>query len=212
MDNRLKGLLNLEVSLATHRKLGYPIFESGNYNLNLVGYRSSNRVSNDFDDVIVVFYKVNDVWRYDAYTATLDPGITYLESPFSWEAKKDGAFIIARGHYPQLFAKGWFNGRECLYQRTPVRGYRDKNWNNILDLDPKTLSSGMYGILLHPHFQSKRVADKVWNSSAGCQVLQDDADFTKLMAICGKTVQLYGNKISYSVIEENEIVLPKKTV
>ncbi len=55
----------------------YKFFESGDYNLNIIGIRNSDtgsKVTNVFDDLLTVSYKIGDVWHFKKWAATTDPG------------------------------------------------------------------------------------------------------------------------------------------
>jgi hypothetical protein len=198
--------LSLEKIKATQEKLNYPVFHKGDYNLNLVGIRSPNRIANNFDDLFVIYYKINNQWQYHQFPVTLDPGLTYLQTPFSPEAKKNGAFIIAPGFYRNLWKLGTFRGQYALIQINPVQGYRDNNWNHIIDLDPNTLTKGMFGILFHPHFQNTKIAQKVWNSSAGCIVPQSNDDFQLTINLCLKAKSIFGNQFSLTILHYEQLI------
>ncbi len=46
----------------------YKFFESGDYNLNIIGIRNSDtgsKVTNVFDDLLTVSYKIGDVWHFN---------------------------------------------------------------------------------------------------------------------------------------------------
>ena len=54
---------------------GYKFFENGDYNLNIIGIRTiGNKVTNVFDDLLTVSYKVNGEWVFKQWAATTDPG------------------------------------------------------------------------------------------------------------------------------------------
>ena len=86
------------------REKGYRFFDSGDFNLNIVGIRSPDRLSNKFDDVICCVYKVNGTWRYKA------------------------------GQYRGAFHIGLHRGKyTALVQRKKVTVYRDNNRDSTLD-------------------------------------------------------------------------------
>ncbi len=54
---------------------GYAFFENGDYNLNIIGIRTiGNKVTNVFDDLLTLSYKVNGEWVFKQWAATTDPG------------------------------------------------------------------------------------------------------------------------------------------
>ena len=74
--------------------LGYKWFESGQYNVNIVGVRNSetkDNVTNKFDDCITVSYNVNGEEKFHCFKATTDPGSHWEKNllPFSFDRIKD---------------------------------------------------------------------------------------------------------------------------
>ena len=71
------------IKRALERK-GYKFFESGDYNVNIVGVRNSltkNKVTNAFDDLMTLSYKIGGEWQYHEFDCTTDPGTHYMDSP-----------------------------------------------------------------------------------------------------------------------------------
>ena len=69
-----------QIKEAVTRK-GYRYFESGDYNVNIIGIRNSdtkNVVTNRFDDTITVAYKVDGEWQYHEMDCTTDPGTHWV--------------------------------------------------------------------------------------------------------------------------------------
>ena len=78
--------------------LGYKWFESGEYNVNIVGVRNSSTgvdVTNKFDDCITVSYKIGDEWQFHCYKCTTDPGTHWVENIM----KKEGVAVLKPGQY-----------------------------------------------------------------------------------------------------------------
>ena len=82
---------------------------------------------------------------------------------------------------------------------------RDATGDSTLDMDPKTLTEGWYGINIHhsggssthPAAEDKRVG----LASAGCQVFRDKADWAEAMDICEARIPADGI-FTYTLIEE----------
>ena len=84
-----------------------------------------------------------------------------------------------------------------------VSVYRDSDRDVILDKNNATIETGFFGINIHR--ASSRGSTKLVNSySAGCQVLQDVADFYQLMRLCETSAGIYGNKFTYTLLEEKD--------
>lgn len=84
---------------------------------------------------------------------------------------------------------------------------RDADRDNVLDFelmnDPKKIITGIFKTNIHranEDYESIQV-DK-W--SAGCQVIADPIDFAMLMNLCDKASMLYGNKFSYTLLENKD--------
>ena len=100
---------------------GYRWFESGEYNLNIVGIRNSstkNRVTNRFDDTITLSYKLNDQWKFHQYDCTTDPGIYWVENLLN----PNGVAILKPGQYRSSHEIGLHQGKyKALRQKNSIK-------------------------------------------------------------------------------------------
>tara|TARA_B100000963_G_scaffold361518_1_gene397396 strand:- start:2723 stop:3322 length:600 start_codon:yes stop_codon:yes gene_type:complete len=181
---------------------GYAFFFKGDYNLNIIGVRGENRDANKFDDSLLCIYKINGEWVVDDYTITTDAGTHWLENPMN----KKGCAILKCNQYRGCYKLGLHRGEYmALVQKGKVEVYRDNNKDNFLDLDESTLDEGYFGINIHrsnPRTESKSV-DK-W--SAGCQVFQKKSSYDKFIGTCLKASDLWGDKFTYTLINEKELI------
>lgn len=187
----------------TLRKKGYTYFTKGDYNLNLIGIRSNADrfgIKNAFNDAFVVEYKVNDKWQSKIYPCTTDPGIYYLKEKL---LSSKGCAILKPNQYRSTFKLGLHQGKyKALVQSKPVTVYRDNNKDDKLDyVNPET---GMFGINIHKAGEESKHVDK-W--SAGCQVLAIRKNFDELIELCEISSKLYGNSFTYTLIEEEDLIL-----
>ena len=105
---------------------GFLWFNSNtNYDVNIVGIRNSapgKKVSNIFDDLITISYKVNGEWFFHAWPATTDPGkkgVLEFKNPA-------GVARLVEGQYRGSHTIGLHQGKyEALKQQKPVKVYRD---------------------------------------------------------------------------------------
>lgn len=174
---------------------GYVLFK-GDYNLNLIGIRAKDNTANTFNDLICVLYQLSNKWILKAYKATTDPGIYYREHP----SNVDGTAILFPTQHRAAFTLGKHKGEyPCLVQCKPVKVYRDKDKDQVLDyVNPTDTFSG---IQIH-RANSKKESTVVNNWSAGCQVFASPNDFADFMALYFTSKGLYGNKITYTLLEE----------
>ena len=176
---------------------GYKVFTNGDYNLNITGIRSPERVANAFDDRLCVTYKADGIWRTETYECTTDPGSPYLLRPIN----NYGCAILAPGQYRGAYSIGKHRGQYlALVQTGKVQVYRDDNRDNILDMDPETIQNGYFGINIHKRTGE---SDTINGASAGCTVLRYAWAFERLMFLAGKQVSERGYKtFTYTLIEE----------
>lgn len=176
---------------------GYAVFTSGDYNLNITGIRSPQRVANAFDDRLCVTYKVNDIWTTETYEITSDPGSPYLLRPIN----NYGCAVLAPGQWRGCYTIGKHRGQYlALVQSGKVKVFRDNNRDNIIDMDPETLQEGYFGINIH---KRDGTSDTVNGASAGCQVFRYEKEFDRMMWLAGKQVSERGFKtFTYTLLEE----------
>ena len=180
---------------------GYAWFEgSKDYDLNIVGVRNASTgqvVTNVFDDVLTVSYKVAGVWKFESWPATTDPGkkgvLEYHNAA--------GVARLVEGQYRGSHTIRLHQGKyEALGQAKNVKVYRDANKD--LTYNEDTIQEGIFGINIH-----KAGADSTYveNWSEGCQVFKRSADFDKFMAICRLAASIHKNSFSYTLIRSTDI-------
>ena len=189
-----------------YAKLGYPFFTRGNFNVNLGIIRSSNRRADEFDDIAYLIFRENGHPQFFKCWATADPGRDHLVNPTFPEAQRGGTAIVAEGFYRGLYTMGWYYGTKALIPVTPMRVYRDKNRDDVLDLDPATIQTGNFGTLWHDHLQNVADAQRVGRSSAGCFNMKRREDHNYFMRICEKAIEMYKCPISLAVLSESQLV------
>jgi len=179
---------------------GYPFFEKGDYNLNIIGIRSDIKVANNFDDFLVLLFKIKDEWQYKSYNITTDCGSYYLKNPLN----SSGSALLKPNCYRSTYAIDLHNNSyTALCQRLKkVAVYRDDNKNQILDFDEDSVEWGMFGINLH-RSRANGTLDNflgVDKYSAGCQVFESINEFDSFMNLVGKSADLFGNSFTYTLL------------
>lgn len=186
------------------KEKGYAYFNKGNYNLNIIGVRSNqnNKVTNKYDDCLVVIYNTETGWKRQIYTITTDPGKSTIKAP----ASAKGTAILAPGQYRGTYKIDKHRGKyDALCQRNkPVKVYRDNNKDDVYDYIPENIETGMFGINIHRsnEFWTRTTVD---NYSAGCQVFNDPKEFISFMNLVKKAAAIYGNYFTYTLITEEDI-------
>jgi hypothetical protein len=182
---------------------GYAWFEDANnkgYDVNIVGVRNSatgTKVTDLFDDMLTVSYKVNGQWVFKQWPATTDPGKKGVMEYHN----AAGVARLVPGQYRKSHTIGLHQGKyEALKQYSAVKVYRDANKD--MTYDTSKITEGVYGINIH-----KAGADSaiVSNWSEGCQVFKKEADFNEFMKICKEAAKLHGEFFSYTLIESKDL-------
>lgn len=205
MNKRLLDKLvfaNIEKIL---KNKNYIFYNRGYYNLNIIGIRSNNdnKVTNLYDDLLLLSYKNNNGWQIRTYPITTEPGKYYVTNKL---LNPKGCAILVPGQYISCYQIGKHNGKyNALVQVKPVKVYRDNNKDDIYDLDPKTIENGCFGINIHRSNENftRKTVDMY---SAGCQVFANPNDFNNFMAICKKQSLMYGNSFTYTLINEEDLI------
>lgn len=203
MNEKLKiKVLNTDFE-KLFKKKGYTYFSNGGYNLNIIGIRSGeHKDNNSFDDLIVVEYKNNSNVKFMfIHAITTNPGIKSLK-----ELKNSkGCAILVPGQYRGCWTIGYHQGKyRALVQYKPVKVYRDKNKDNILDMNENSIDEGIFGINIHKAGKNSSIVD---NWSAGCQVFANEDDFNAFMELCDN--QIRNGKcrtFTYTLIDEKDLV------
>ena len=182
----------------------YAVFDGDNYDLNIIGIRSKNSVAGEFDDLIVVVYKVNGEWFQECFKCTTDPGVYWLLDKKK-KGNKKGTAVLVPGQYRGCWIIDYHSGRyKALCQRTgDVKVYRDANKDNIIDKDKSTIDEGLFGVNIH-RAHSKYELDTVGAYSAGCTVIQRPEDFDRFMWLAHQQIKHNPTftKFSYTLIDE----------
>ena len=191
---------------ALERK-GYKFFESGDYNVNIVGIRNSltkHEVTNKFDDLITVCYKTGEEWNYHEFECTTDPGTHWVENCM---LPDKGVAILKEGQYRGSHKIRKHQGRyEALGQCRPVTVYRDNNRDDVYNLNTENTDTGLFGINIHraTKYAGKK-STQVDKWSAGCQVIASNDDWRLFMKIMRKARDTWSNSFTYTLIESKDI-------
>ena len=201
MDKLLEKIKSADFSKILVNK-GYAYFTNGKYNLNIIGVRrAGNKVTNQFDDYIVVEYiDMYGIKTRDVFPATTDPGLSSMTKPMSTK----GCAILVPGQYRSSWMIGYHKGKyEALVQCKPLKVYRDNDKDNVYDLNPKTIEEGNFGINIHTAGADSTIVNG-W--SAGCQVLKRKVNFDKLMKLAHyQFSQGMGARYTYTLINEEDL-------
>ena len=201
MDKLLEKIKSADFSKILVDK-DYVYFNKGKYNLNIIGVRRADtKVTNQFDDYIVVEYiDMYGIKTREVFAATTDPGLSSITNPIS----SKGCAILAPGQYRSCWKLGYHKGKyEAIVQYKPVKVYRDNNKNAVYDFNPKTVEEGTFGINIH---KAGTHSTQVDNWSAGCQVFANKEDFEKFMKLVHYQIsQGHGKLFTYTLINEEDL-------
>ena len=184
------------------KNAGHNVFKNDakDYNLNIVGVRSDNPVTNKFNDLMIVAWKFMGNWNIRKYTITTFAGLRWLEDPMN----SKGCAILKEGRYSKTWKIDLHRGKyEALCQRRDVEVYRDNDKDAEYDLIEDSVQKGLFGINIH-RASKYNVLSKVDLYSAGCQVFQDPKDFDEFMSICKNSEKIWGKEFTYTLINEKD--------
>lgn len=191
---------------------GYAYFKDGDYNLNIIGIRSDqhDKVTNEFDDFMLVTYNVGGKPNVKVYPITTEPGLTPMtKKPKGKEKDWKGTAILAPGQYRGCWEIGLHKGQyKALKQINDITVYRDDNLNKVYDFNPSKKDTGIFGINIHRSFPDK-IGETVGTWSEGCQVFASPKDFNEFMDLCEQQKSLHGNFFTYTLLEEKDFSILK---
>lgn len=198
-DHNRSFVLKIEKALL---RRGHLLFKTGTYNLNIIGIRSRENKPDVFDDVLCLIYKneFGDL-MVDIFECTTDPGLFWLRKPLNVK----GTAILKEGQYRSAYKLGKHKGKTALVQVQIVEVYRDRNRDGTFDM--MNTEKGLFGINIHRAIDNKiaDVTKRVGKWSAGCTVIADIDKFKYFMRICKRAAKKYGNRFTYTLINEEEI-------
>lgn len=165
---------------------------------NLIGIRLSGGKADQFDDLIGWATNVDKAF----FEGTTEPGLTYLQSPMN----KAGTSILKEGQYLNCYRIGFHQNKQdhpAFVQIAPVTVFRDSDRDAMFDLDPKTLTKGIFGINIH-RANLNSVAQVVGPHSAGCQVFRRAAALERVLAEARKS----GRKtFTYTLLNSTDLII-----
>lgn len=181
---------------------GFVIFQDGDYDLNIVGVRNLNsKLDNQFDDKLIVAYRLKSKWITEEFIITTDPG-RY------WLTKKDYKACAIYKHPQQArgaYKIGNHRGYEACVQRHPVEFWRDSNKDEHADYNCSKVYKAAIGLNLHRASTNVSGSKYVDRWSAGCQVFKyaDIRGFKRFMWLCHQQIKsLNYRTFTYTLIGE----------
>lgn len=194
--------VNIRGLVKMMKRRNYIVYEEP-FKLNIVGVRANSTVPNKFDDLIFVFYKDDKrKWIGKAYSATTDTGTYWLKNPMN----PKGSALLKEGQYVDSYARGMHKNKYiALTQEKPVTVFRDYDRDAVLDFYNGKEETGDFGINIH-RANSIGTTKTVDKNSAGCQVFANADDYAEFMEMTKKQADLYGNKFTYTLIDERAYI------
>lgn len=187
-----------ESVIAAMKARGFVVFETKDYDMNVVGLRRMPGTVNRFDDLICCFWKQSGAWQFRAWPCTTDPGTFYLNNPMN----VNGTAIVRPGQYRRshkLGKHGGETGYEAMVQVGTIGVWRDANKDSQLDYGVNPQDAQWAGINIHRAGTNSTQVDR-W--SAGCQVFSRSSDFAEFMSLIHRQSEAgIGDTISYSLLE-----------
>lgn len=188
----------VEEVISVMKAKGYKVFNNPKgHDLNIVGLRTQSIEAEKFNDWLTVFYFFDNTWNYFAFPATTDPGTYYRKHPLNVK----GTAVLKPAQYRSVYKIGRHRNYKALQQVKNMTVYRDANRDGALDTTGMKEDRGLHSINIH-RSNAYKPSTVVGRWSAGCQVLQDPDHFKFLLTLCDRASEKYGNKFSYTLLEE----------
>jgi hypothetical protein len=114
---------------------------------------------------------------------------------------RGGMGILKPAQYINIYTIGTFIGAPAMLTLGNQKFYRDKTPGKII----KYTSEGEYNAAMYVH-RGYPGGFSVDNWSEGCQVFNSKTDMDDFFVICDKHKEKYGNKFSYTLMEERSLI------
>lgn len=139
----------------------------------IIGIRSNANLPNVFDDLLILVNGNN----LSYYQCTTNPGTYWLKNLLN----PKGAALLVPAQYIDTYQIGLHQGKyEAFVQAKPITVYRDANKNDFAE-ETSVTESGFFGVNIHRTNDNGVVSKFIDKWSAGCQVLNNPADFRDLL-------------------------------
>jgi len=163
MDKKIVEQLQAEFERLGYKWEGY----------HFIGIRSKANLSNQFDDLFCIVNNDKLQW----FTCTTNPGTHWLKNLLN----PSGTALLKPAQYLDGYKIGLHQGKyEAFIQNKPVTVYRDKDLDEVAE-ETATTETGFFGINIHRTNDTGVVSKLIDKWSAGCQVLNNPADFKTLL-------------------------------
>lgn len=195
----------------------YKFFTNGDYNLNIIAVRESNKFDNLFSDTLYIIYKENGVEKLFQTKWTTKAGVYGKggeKNPYTGRETGtgvDGVAVVIPGQYLSSFEYVTTGSRypftKYLRQIKSLKYYRDNDKNGIITTGQ--VYEGIYAT--HLHAMSKKNTTGTYISflgynpwSAGCNG-SPYLSFIKFLALIEKSISLgYKNIFTYTLLEAKD--------
>lgn len=174
--------------------------DSRNFNLNIIGIRSLSAKMDEFGCQLMVAWKFDGEWNSESFRITTYPGRHYMMQKLLNPA---GCAILVPDQYRNVYGIRKHGGKYDALCQTwgDVKVFRDKDKDDQFDLNVNTVMEGSFGINIH-NSPDNKTTTRVGAYSAGCQVFSDDKEFARFMFLCYKARENFGNKFTYTLLDQ----------
>ena len=156
-----------------------------------VGIRSNANEKNKFDDLFGVVSGNSIKW----YSCTTNPGTHWLQNLLN----PKGAGLLKPTQYIDGWKIGMHQGKyEAFVQNKPVTVYRDADKDDVAE-ETAVTETGYFGINIHRTNDKGVISQLIDKWSAGCQVLNNPADFKTVLLDAKATKQ---TAFTYTLLKE----------
>lgn len=182
----------------------YKFFDQGNYNLNIIGVRSHNMISDNFDDHLYLIFRKPGKKDFviKEYKITTDPGYAVIDEQ---PKNSKGIAILVPGQYRSKYTIREHKDQYlalCQKFGTHLPVWRIPKGKRKIKIRAEIFYDGT-GINIHKA-SKHRVSKKVHKWSAGCQVFPSKKDFYDFMTYCYKAESIWKNSFTYTLLDADD--------
>lgn len=188
---------------------GYKLFEddSKDMNLNLIGIRCVNEITDLWDDILCDLWKFNGEWNLKIRKGTTKPG-KYVFNHLPVVAGVKGTFLLKEGQYPSMWSfkeKGHFNHDALMQKSLDITGYRITEMKYDLSTAPEQNGKEVgidFGIDNHSVWNAPLdyIFPVVGNWGEGCQVTAKQNDHQEHLERVKIAIENWGNSFAYTLL------------
>lgn len=187
---------------------GYKFFDTGNYNLNIVFERTSDVFTDFFTDKCHIAYREKNLPYVLSVPCSTKAGFYYVNNPITYQGVTGVAVIMPKQYLGVYeFVDDYVTWLNYPFFRQ-IKGmdyWRDFDKDTDLDKVQPQINQN-FGTHFHRGSNPSVTGYHIYNWSAGC-LISEEPYFKQVVELARKSVLIYGDKFSITVLEEKDMLV-----